>query len=171
LKKFPRDATVARGSGITSLSDHTVWKIILSGNFNPPVRLELKFETSGKITPWKMKHLSSGLSVTEITSRLEACEFSQRDIRALLHESGFMDQIYRNHQLCFLDAWWMKILGHQLCTSQIAFIFNMNETTVRRTLKTVRKTLLRSVAMPPSTKNGKISSSSPFKNKTDNLRF
>jgi hypothetical protein len=28
-----------------------------------------------------------------------------------------------------------KILGHQLCTSQIAFIFNMNETTVRRSLK------------------------------------
>jgi primosomal protein N'' len=29
----------------------------------------------------------------------------------------------------------MKILGHQLCTSQLAFIFNMTETTVRRSLK------------------------------------
>jgi hypothetical protein len=71
----------------------------------------------------------------EIISRLDACEFSQRDIRALLHESGFTDQIYRNHQLSFLDAWCMKILGHQLCTSQFAFIFNMNQTTIRRSRK------------------------------------
>jgi hypothetical protein len=28
----------------------------------------------------------------------------------------------------------MKVLGHQLCTSQLAFIFNMNETRVRRSL-------------------------------------
>jgi hypothetical protein len=90
---------------------------------------------SGKITPWKITHLSPGLPVTEIASRLEACEFSQRDIRALLHESGFTDQIYRSHQLCFIDAWCMKVLGHHFCTSKFAFIFNMNETTVRRSLK------------------------------------
>jgi hypothetical protein len=82
-----------------------------------------------------MTHLSPGLPVTEITSRLEACKFSQRDIRALLQESGFPDQIYRNHQLCFLDTWCMTVLGPQLCISQLAFIFNMNETTVRRSLK------------------------------------
>jgi hypothetical protein len=107
----------------------------MAGNLSPPVRLELKNPNIRKITPWKMTHLSPGLPVTEITSRLEVCEFSQRDIRALLHESGFTDQIYRNHQLCFLDAWCMKIFGHQLCTSQLAFVFNMNEITVRRSLK------------------------------------
>jgi hypothetical protein len=37
--------------------------------------------------------------------------------------------------LCFLDACCLKILGHQLCTSQLAFIFNMNETKVCRSLK------------------------------------
>jgi hypothetical protein len=29
----------------------------------------------------------------------------------------------------------MKVLGHPFYTSQLAFIFNMNETTVRRSLK------------------------------------
>jgi hypothetical protein len=33
----------------------------------------------------------------------------------------------------------MKVLGHQFCTSQLAFIFNMNETTVRRSLKNGRQ--------------------------------
>jgi hypothetical protein len=89
----------------------------------------------GKINSWKMAHLSPALPVMEIASRLEDCDFSQRDIRALLHESDFIHQLYRNHQLCFLDAWCIKVLGFQLCTSQLAFIFNMNETTVRRSRK------------------------------------
>jgi hypothetical protein len=29
----------------------------------------------------------------------------------------------------------MKVLGHQLCTSQLAFVFKMNEATVRGSLK------------------------------------
>jgi hypothetical protein len=150
---------------------YTDWNIILPDNLNTPVHCELKIETCGKFTPWKMTHLSPGLPVTEITSRLEACEFSQREILALLHESGFTDQIYRNHQLCFFDAWFMKVLGHQLCTSQLAFIFNMNKITLSRSLKNGSQDLIRSGAMPPSTKNGKISSSLTFRNETDSLTF
>jgi hypothetical protein len=45
-----------------------------------------------------------------------------------------MQQIYRNHQFCFLDAWCIRVLGHYLSTSQLALVFNMNENTVRRSL-------------------------------------
>jgi hypothetical protein len=123
------------GTFHTQIRMCTVCHKILPGNLSPPVRLQIKFEMSGNITRWKMMHLSPGLPVMEITSRLEACEFSQRDIRAFMHESGFTDQIYRNHQSCFLDAWCMKLLGHQFYTSQLAFIFNINETAIRRSLK------------------------------------
>jgi hypothetical protein len=82
-----------------------------------------------------MTHLSPALPVMEIAPWLEACKFSHCDIRALLHESDFIWQIYRNHQLFFLEAWCIKVLGHHFSTSQLVFVFNMNETTVRRSLK------------------------------------
>jgi hypothetical protein len=37
--------------------------------------------------------------------------------------------------MCFLDAECIRVFGHHFSTSQLASIFNMNETTVRRSLK------------------------------------
>jgi hypothetical protein len=51
-----------------------------------------------------MSGLSSAIQIRDIIPRLEACKFSQRDIRAFLHDSDFSQQSWRNHQLCFLDA-------------------------------------------------------------------
>jgi hypothetical protein len=67
-----------------------------------------------------MSNLSPAIPITEIIARFEACEFSLRDVRSLLHDSGFPEKQYKNHQLCFLDSWCKKILGRHLSISQLA---------------------------------------------------
>jgi hypothetical protein len=62
-------------------------------------------------------------------------EFSQRDICALLHESEFTQQIYCNYQLSFLHAKCIGFFSDRLSISQLAFVFNMNEIIVGRSLK------------------------------------
>jgi hypothetical protein len=58
----------------------------------------------GKISSDRMTYPSVPLPVMGIFPRLDACEFSECDVCALLRESALTQQIYRNRQLCFLDA-------------------------------------------------------------------
>jgi hypothetical protein len=47
----------------------------------------------GKISRHRMTYFSAALSVMEIVPPLVACEFSQRDVCVMLHQSDFIQQI------------------------------------------------------------------------------
>jgi hypothetical protein len=79
-------------------------------------------------------NLTPALPIETIRVGLLQLGIDARDIRALLTHTEFSDIPFRSHQLCFFQQYARDVLHRTLGKQQLAVPFQMNPTTVRRTL-------------------------------------
>ena len=82
-----------------------------------------------------MSTLSPALPLSEIEAKLEMLDISPRFIRALIRDPEFQSKLYKNHQLCYLHEFTLKLNGPYLSYKQLSEIFGMNPKTVSRSLR------------------------------------
>ena len=82
-----------------------------------------------------MSTLSPALPLSEIEAKLEMLDISPRFIRALIRDPEFQSKLYKNHQLCYLHEFTLKLCGPYLSYKQLSEIFGMNPKTVSRSLR------------------------------------
>ena len=79
-------------------------------------------------------NLTPALPIEVIRAGLLQLGIDTRDIRAVLTHTEFSDIPFRSHQLCFIQRYASDVLHRTLSTQQLAVLFQMNPSTVRRTL-------------------------------------
>ena len=72
----------------------------------------------------------------ELEENLKKIGMSERDIRYLFEKTDFSNLLYRNHQLHFLNDFYIKNYNKHLTSNQLALVFDMNPRTVRKNLAT-----------------------------------
>lgn len=88
-----------------------------------------------EIPCFSTNNLTPAVSVDEIVSSLIELKFSERDIRSLTEHSEFPSIPFRCNQLCFLHEYCKNVLDRHISITNLSFIFDMNERTVRKNIK------------------------------------